>query len=176
MTKSIILRFRDLVTEGGGTVKEHTRLINQFGEVWWGWWMRQYEASPRLLFQDLSSIIGQEGGLIGFLFDTGTSTLYLSHISKILIAPETSLINTPDPMKSPSYYHRGGYPAWFLLKSLNKVEFTDVRLIYDSFPTLTKSQNAPENLIGRNVESLEKLRNVDVTLWVVKADIAGLNK
>ena len=36
----VVLRFRDLVTEPGGTIDEHRRLIAAHGSAWWGWWMR----------------------------------------------------------------------------------------------------------------------------------------
>lgn len=168
MAKTIILRFRDLITEEGGTINEHKDLISQYGEVWWGWWMRQYESPPRPLFKELSETIEKEGTILCYLFNSGTSILYSVQISKILIAPPGNRIRTPDPQKSPDYYHRGVYPAWFLLRSLNEVSFSEKELIYDSFPTRPEMGGTLTQLLGQRVPSLDQLRHIDVTLWVVQ--------
>lgn len=170
MSKTIILRFRDLVTEEGGTIREHKALLYEFGEVWWGWWMRQYEKPPYPLFKELSGIIKERGKLDGYLFNTGNSKLYITQISKILTPPPGHQIDTPEPEKSPSYYHRGRYPAWFLLKSLEEVEFDSIRLKYESFPTRIKLSDTLSNLLGAKVMSPVELRQTDVTLWVVNVE------
>src|SRR6266404_6138785 len=102
MRKTVILRFRDLVTDQGETIKEHTRLLKQFGEVWWGWWARQTE-------------------------------------------------KTPDPERSPEYYHRAPCPAWFLLHSLEEEDFSRMTFLFDSFPTVS---NQDETLIGGIIDQL----------------------
>jgi len=170
MEKTVILRFRDLVTEEGGTIRDHASLLEKYGEVWWGWWMRPYEIPPRPLFQELSNRIQKQGGLIGYLFDTGSTRLYSAHISRILMAPLENGIPTPEPERSPSYYHRGRYPAWFLLRSLKEVNFLDLKFIYDSFPTMPELQGTLAQLQGKRVSSLEQMRQIDVTLWVVQTE------
>jgi hypothetical protein len=168
MSKTIILRFRDLVTEEGGTIKEHMGLIREYGEVWWGWWMRQYENAPYTLLQELSAFIKKEGLFIGYLFDIGSTRLYSASITKILVAPQGSTVGTPDPKRSPSYYHRGRYPAWFLLHSITEVSIQDLNLIYDSFPTKPELEEGAINLLGQRVTSLDQLRHIGVTLYVVQ--------
>jgi len=170
MARTIILRFRDLITEDDGTVNEHASLIQQFGEVWWGWWMRQYESPPRHLFEELSNQIEKEGALQGFLFNSGTTKLYSTKIARILVAPPGDRIHTPDPEKSPSYYHRGIYPAWFLLRSIEEADFSRRVLMYDSFPTRPELGGIWAQLLGQKVTSLEQLRHIDVTLWVVHSE------
>jgi len=168
MQKHIILRFRDLITEDDGTINDHLDLLSIYGEVWWGWWMRQYEQPPRELFKDISNQIDKKIGVKGFLFNTGNSKFYQTTISRALVAPLNNKIGTPDPELSPSYYHRGQYPAWFLLTDIEEVDFNQVKLFYDSFPTRPDLAEKLDPFVNKQVTSLEQLRNIDVTLWVVR--------
>lgn len=36
--ETVILRFRDLVTAEGETIKKHIAVIEDCDYVWWGWW------------------------------------------------------------------------------------------------------------------------------------------
>jgi hypothetical protein len=168
MARVIILRFRDLTVEDGGTITEHLRLLKRFDMVWWGWWMKQWEVAPRLLFQEIEQLIETKGPVTGYLFNAGASKLYRVKISDIRVAPQGDRISTPDPEKSPAYYHRGNYPAWFLLQSIDEVPFSSVRFIYESFPT--RPEYNPLQFMNVPVGSLEQLRSIDVTLWVVHDD------
>jgi len=168
MKKNIIMRFRDLITEDDGTINDHLDLLTIYGEVWWGWWMRQYEKPPRDLFKNMSNQIDSDNVVKGFLFNTGNSKFYETKISRILVAPVNNKIGTPDPELSPSYYHRGQYPAWFLLTNIKEVDFTQLKLVYDSFPTRPDLTDKLNSYVNNEVRSLEELRNIDVTLWVVR--------
>jgi len=169
MKRTVILRFRDLITEEDGTVNEHKKLIDEFGEVWWGWWMRQYESVPRHLFQELSKAMDSSGHVQAYLFNSGTTKLYSTRIARILVSlTKDDRISTPDPERSPAYYHRGSYPAWFLLRSLELIDFSDQMFRYDSFPTRPELGGSLGQLLGQRVPSLEQLRHIDVTLWVVQ--------
>jgi hypothetical protein len=167
MTRTIILRFRDLVTEEGGTVTEHQRLLREFGEVWWGWWADQSEVTPKQLFNELQTAIKEQGEFTAYLFDTGRSKFYSTKVSKILVAPK-GRIPTPDPEDSPDYYHRAKCPAWFLLKSLEEVDFSKLKFVYDSFPTREDQDEGLQGQVGKQVGSFKDLREKDVTLWVVR--------
>jgi len=170
MARTVILRFRDLVIEDGGTISEHLSLIQQYSEVWWGWWMRQYEVPPRALFQELAGMIEEKGFLEGFLFNTGATKLYATKIASIRVAPPGCRLSTPDPERSPSYYHRAECPAWFLLRSIQEVPFSDYRFVYDSFPTRPELHGTLMQMLNVPVASLEQLRHLDTTLWVVQRD------
>ncbi len=63
MNKTLILRFRDLITEDDGTINDHLNMIYNYGEVWWGWWMKQNETPPRDLFIDLFNELEGKGML-----------------------------------------------------------------------------------------------------------------
>ncbi len=168
MAQRVILRFRDLVTEPGGTIAEHRAILRSCGEVWWGWWMRQYETPPRALFAELREQISRQGSVIGYLFNTGAASLFSCQVADIKLAPGDTGIGPPEPAKSPEYYHRGRYPAWFLLKSIRDQRFEDLDLVYDSFPTKPELYGTLGQLLNQRVASLEQLRHIDVTLWVVQ--------
>jgi len=166
----VILRFRDLVTEEGGTVAEHRAILRSAGRVWWGWWMRQYETPPRQLFSRLRQEIEAEGMILGYLFNTGEGRLFTCKIVDVRVAPPGSTIATPDPSLTPEYYVRGRYPAWFLLTSLDDAQFDKCRFRYESFPTRPEMQATYKELVGQPVRSLDGLRQIDVTLWVVREE------
>ena len=44
--KTVILRFRDLVTENNVTIARHKDMIDKKGYVWWGWWNKGNEKLP----------------------------------------------------------------------------------------------------------------------------------
>ena len=44
--KTVILRFRDLVTSENGTIEQHKALIDKYGYVWWTWWKKGGEKIP----------------------------------------------------------------------------------------------------------------------------------
>lgn len=132
--------------------------------------MRQYETPPRALFQELLNHIEQHGPLEAFLYNTGETKLYVTKIGKILVAPPGIRIRTPDPERSPSYYHRAECPAWFLLQSIHEEDFSKLLFTYDSFPTRPDMHGTYTQLLNLRVPSLEQLRHLDVTLWVVQKD------
>jgi hypothetical protein len=61
--ETIILRFRDLVTDPGKTVEEHNTISNSQGHVWWGWWNKFGEQVPVSTFTALLERIRKSGSL-----------------------------------------------------------------------------------------------------------------
>jgi hypothetical protein len=167
MEKRMVLRFRDLITEENGTINDHQSLINQYGEVWWGWWMKQEEIPPVEIFKELALKIETENKTTIHLFDTGLDKFYTCITTKILVAPVGNKIGTPSPETSPSYYHRGRYPAWFLLKKIKEVNFEELNFRYHSFPTKPDIEKKYNNLVNERIISLSDLKDINVTLWVV---------
>lgn len=168
MSNTIILRFRDLITEDDGTIQDHQNLISNFGEVWWGWWMKQDETPPNDLFAKLNEQINSEGSLKAFLFDSGTLKLYKTNILKILVAPLGFNIGTPNPETSPSYYHRGRYPAWFLLNSIEDASLDINTLKYISFPTRPEKAESLKPYLLKPISNLSELKDFNITLWEVE--------
>lgn len=167
MEEKIILRFRDLITEDDGTINDHQILINKFGEVWWGWWMKQDETPPYDLFKKLANEMEEKHFIKSYLFNTGLLKIYEVNIIKVLVAPKHNKINTPNPETSPSYYHRGRYPAWFLITNIEEKKYNDLNFTYNSFPTRPEKKEVYNQYINSKVNSLEELKEYDLTLWVV---------
>jgi hypothetical protein len=168
MLKTIILRFRDLITENEGTINDHLNLIADFGEVWWGWWMKQDEIPPRKLFIQLTNYIEQNSSIDAYLFDAGQIKIYKTRITKILTAPENYRISTPDPEKSPTYYHRGSYPAWFLLNYIEEIDPHRLKLKLVDVPT--KHENEKKEYFSKfdkEITDFMELKKMDVTLWLI---------
>lgn len=167
MNKKIILRFRDLITEDDGTINDHQMLINRHGEVWWGWWMKQDESPPYELFKEMADEIEKNNSIKAYLFNTGLGKIYEVVITKVLVAPKHNKINTPNPETSPSYYHRGRYPAWFLIRRIDEKPFESLKFTYNSFPTRPGKKEFYNENINQEVKSLEELKEFDLTMWVV---------
>lgn len=163
----IILRFRDLVTELGGTVLEHRRLIRRYGHVWWGWWRRQAEYIPR---STLAELFGKDGRtkLPIVLFDAGTLKLYTSHVTQVVVSPSVVGIQTPEFASTPEYYIRGHYPVWFRLEDdILPIELDDVCII----GTPTKSaefDRVPDVSFEGEKLTLDQLRDDQPTLWLAR--------
>ena len=58
-TKTLILRFRDLVTNKGETIQKHANICKEKGFVWWGWWNKAGEQVPSQLLSTLNDKIGE---------------------------------------------------------------------------------------------------------------------
>lgn len=166
MPTTCILRFRDLVTEEGGTISEHRRLATLKGSVWWGWWMRQYETSPQAYFQTLSERIVRGGPIHIYLLNAGEARIFRASLGRILAAPFNDKISTPDASRTPEYYQRGKYPAWFSLNSIDEVHWHDTVFYYESFPTRPERTDWVQ-LLEQKVKTIDQLRSIDVTLWSV---------
>lgn len=166
---TIVLRFRDLVTEEGGTVSEHRDMINARGFAWWGWWMRQYETPPRDLFAQLRMTLDAGTEPTGFLFDTGRGRVFSCRFADLRVAPPGMTIGPPDLAASPDYYQRGRYPAWFKLTAIDDADFAALSWRYAAFPS-NPEHPANADVVGQPVISLDDMRNTDTTLWVVEQE------
>jgi hypothetical protein len=168
MTDVVVLRFRDLVTEAGGTIHEHLRIRDEQGAVWWGWWMRQSERPPLNLFKSLLEQIDAGVEPAAWLFDTGQELLHRCRMADLRVAPADETIGPPSLDMTPSYYQRGTYPAWFLLADITATPETNVPegWRFAAFPS-NPDRSEHQELVGESVDSLEQLRNTDATIWLI---------
>ncbi|MDF2780828.1 MAG: metallophosphoesterase [Geminicoccaceae bacterium] len=83
MIETMILRFRDLSTELGETIKQHKLLSDAEGYVRWGWWKKYGETVPATAFQTIAQKAKAAGGLKVFLFDSGTFHLHEATLTDI---------------------------------------------------------------------------------------------
>lgn len=163
--RTLVLRFRDLVTEPGGTILEHRRVLQDRDTVWWGWWMRQYEESPRGVLGEIrDQLTGREEPSI-FLLDSGTAQLFSAVVTDLRVGPPGETLASPDVSRTPGYYQRGRYPVWFLLTKIEDDSLESHSWRFAEFPT---NPTKNEEYVGRQVTSLEQVRETDATLWVME--------
>ncbi|MHB8724056.1 MAG: hypothetical protein ACYC9Z_01600 [Casimicrobiaceae bacterium] len=163
-TYGLMLRFRDLVTEPGGNIAEHRKIIRHRGYAWWAWWARQHERIPREAFKQLLSPEYAPAQVI--LFDTDLTRFYRTTASRVIVAPSHLGVNSPDFEATPEHYVRGRYPAWF--------RFEEDIVLLDNFTSRVvarpTAEAVPTPLIAGLPEQIanpDVLRDDRVTLWVI---------
>jgi hypothetical protein len=165
--KIMVLRFRDLVTDLGGTIAEHRSILRSYRSVWWGWMMRQQEHVPRPFLCELKRAVAAGGTVTVLLYDTGQNQLYRCALLRLAVAPPGIRIASPEPEKTPEYYNRGRYPAWFCFTTIDETGFSPDRFYFDSFPTRPEGPYL-DFVIDQQLKDLQTLRQHDVTLWVLR--------
>lgn len=121
IVSTLLLRFRDLVTEPGQAIEFHRDLCLARGHSWWGWWNRSGETVPYKLFVGLKAQAVRNDGLTIYLFNSGTAEFFEATCGDIHfdIRP-LSAVASPDPESTPAYYRDQKYLAWFSLTSIDK--------------------------------------------------------
>jgi len=111
--EAIILRYRDLSTNPGETIKFHREKIDQFKYTWWGWWNKAGETVPSQTFRELSKKIDANKSLDILLFDTGQLKLYPAKLAEVCWDPRFLDIESPDWNATPDYYAGRRLKAWY---------------------------------------------------------------
>jgi len=175
MNDTIILCFRDLVTEPGGTINLHQELINQYGYCWWGWWKKPIEDVPVEVFLQ---IIAPKKGLDKpsiLLYHCGDYELFNATIENIKVAPSEGGMSSPEIDKTPEYYVHLKCAAWFKLNKIEKINNSEEeikKMIYVSFPSWPKDASHDE-FREKNIESFEQMDEMKVTLWHIRTTMQG---
>jgi predicted MPP superfamily phosphohydrolase len=171
-TETLVLRFRDLVTELGGTIKEHQATIKARGHVYWGWWNKLGEQPPIAIFTILKQK-AIDSGFDLYLFDSGQNVVHKAHCIDILWQEAGAApIPSPEPAATPAYYEGQSYSAWFKFSeivSLPKTswllkDWTYVRvdeLFADGPSGFTK-------FYGKRVVSASELAQQNRTIWFIR--------
>ena len=175
--ETMILRFRDLSTNVGETIRFHQEKINELGYAWWGWWHKAGETIPSETFQSLMSIIDEKDYLTVFLFDTGTETLYEAKIKEIQWDPRFKEIESPSRAATPDYYAGRKFKAWFRLTEigdgikeesvLRKWSYVEVNELFETKRSVFQDFN------GKQVFSFEELRHQERTIWFIRPFKSG---
>lgn len=175
--ETMILRFRDLSTNVGETIKFHKAKINEHSYALWGWWHKAGETIPSGAFQSLMSIIDKQGHLAVFLFDTGTGTLYPAKIKKIHWEPRFQEIESPNWDATPEYYKGRKLKAWFKLTEigdgiknedvLGKWSYVEVDELFETKKSIF------QDFSSKQVSSFEELRHQERTIWFVRPFRSG---
>lgn len=163
--RTLVLRFRDLVTEPGGTILEHRRVLQDRDTVWWGWWMRQYEESPRAFLGEIRDQIDAREEPVICLLDSGKAQLFSAVVADLRVGPPGEALVSPDISRTPDYYQRGRYPVWFLLAKIEDDSLESHNWRFAEFPTNPEKN---QEHVGQQVTSLEQVRETDATLWVME--------
>ena len=170
--ETIILRFRDLSTNVGETIKLHRAKITTHKYAWWGWWHKNGETIPHETFQSLMSIIKKNGHLDVFLFDTGTATVYPARISEIRWNPLFQEIDSPSWKATPPYYKGRKFKAWYKIIAirdgikdasvLRKWSYVEVSELFETKLSIF------QDFDGKQISSFEELRHQERTIWFIR--------
>src|SRR5262249_2573457 len=114
---TMVLRFRDLVTAPGGTIQEHYDVIQKEGVVWWGWWSKAGGTIPDDGFPHLKGR-AEAAPLTVSLFDSGYTRVHRAVCHDIKWQTTHARFGSPDPKRTPPYYKKQQYLAWFQFREI----------------------------------------------------------
>lgn len=115
MPKTVALRFRDF---GVDTIAEHNAVVAANGQVWWGWWNKPDEKTPRAVLGAFQNEIDEHGFLQIFLVDSGGERLFSARLGAIAVDPLTESPADPtDRQLVPGYYRERPFKVWFRFDS-----------------------------------------------------------
>jgi hypothetical protein len=166
--EAIVLRFRDLATNPGGTISKHRTIIETAGATWWGWWSTAPETPPRDLLADL--VRGSRGTNAPFvyLFHSFTRKMHRAAVEEVRVSPLKDGMRSPNSKLTPEYYCDRDCPAWFFLKSIEEEDLPHNRFTYASFPSLKPDDlGRVQHLVGTPFTAENAFPFSDVTLTVV---------
>jgi hypothetical protein len=175
----MILRFRDLSTAPGDTLRLHASMIAERGYVWWGWWAKSGERVPITQFGELRKWARKDDGLTVWLFDSGREQLHRAKLVDIRWDLGLDPMEAPENgAATPEYYNRGGaaaYPAWFKLAEITEDKEADPAAVLhtlayvqvDEFFQQASSQFV--SFYGKQVSSVEELREQNRSIWFTRA-------
>ena len=123
--QTIILRFRDLVTEENGTIKRHQDVIAQNGYVWWAWWKKGNETTPVPEFSSLATN-AKTAPVNLFLVDSGQGLVYRAKCEDVDLRAAQK-IPSPETDKTPEYYRDQEYYAWFKFTQIEQCDESDLK-------------------------------------------------
>ena len=170
--ETIILRFRDLVTELGDTIRQHEALSKKQGHVWWGWWHKGGERVPPDAFGALKEK-ATAGALKIFLMDTGQLRLYRAACLDIAWGEHSEEIPSPDLAASPAYYNKRSYLAWFKLKDFEEIDDINTTLRTLSYARVDdffeERASRFDVFYDKRIYSMAELRYQDRTIWFARA-------
>jgi predicted MPP superfamily phosphohydrolase len=177
---TIILRFRDLVTDRGQTIAWHKEIIDRSDGhfVWWGWWRKRGETIPDEAFRKLAKKAESEpGGLTAYLMDSGQELLYEVTCTEIKWDPKLAEIGTDEVSLTPEYYNKRKYLAWFKLTSIAEVKKPETVLHRYSYLRVDEFFEDKEShytsFYNKQVYSVKELRQQDRTIWFLREFESG---
>ena len=166
--ETIILRFRDLVTAEGETIKKHIAVVENCDYVWWGWWKKGNEKTPMAEFATLK-IIANTNPTDIYLVDSGQSLVYRATCVDIELRAGEK-IASPAKEKTPEYYQDQEYCAWF---KLTKIEHCEPACLSDFSYVDCKELFCDSNVDysrfdNKKIYSVPELIQQNRTVWFIK--------
>lgn len=165
--KTIILRFRDLSIADGETISLHKTIIEEKGDVWWGWWKKPLEKTPIENFGALNSIAANDTLEI-LLVDSGQHKLYKAVCSEIKSYRDK--VQSPDADKTPSYYNSERYTAWFKFSSIDECDNDYLKqFTYVNVDNLFEANEADySSFENKVINSIDELVQQERTVWFIR--------
>lgn len=166
--QTVILRFRDLVTQKDDTINRHKEVIRQKGYVWWGWWSKGNEKVPFEEFWMLKGCVKNEAKIL-YLMDSGQSKLYKAKCSDIECFSDAEG-KSPDLAYTPNYYNDQEYFAWFKLDEIEECNDDEVRkYTYVRVDSLFIGNCSHYNkFYGKRIYSIKEMIQQNRTVWFVR--------
>lgn len=130
--ETILIAYRDIVTQAGGTIIEHNSisLMNRESAVYFGWIPKERErhfvekiAAPNLVafdrhlstIEEIAANADQNFPYI-YLCDTSQAKLYHVRCRSVAVFVGGTYMLSPRPEATPPYMRMAKCPAWFELK------------------------------------------------------------
>lgn len=167
--ETVILRFRDLVTEENGTIAKHQAVIKEHGYVWWAWWKKGNETTPVSEFSVLKTK-AQSNSINIFLVDSGQSLVYQATCEDVNLNTDKKL-SSPEKDKTPEYYQDQQYYAWFKFTKIelcDEAQLKNFTYVNDTSLFLNKDINYSK-FYNKRVYSVAELIQQNRTVWFVRA-------
>lgn len=166
--KTIILRFRDLVTENNVTIARHKEMIDKKGHVWWGWWNKGNEKLPFEKFSVLGAEV-QEQSKDLYLMDSGQEKLYKANCLEIKCF-KNKKSESPESEFTPDYYNEQKYYAWFKFDRIEECEVDEVKkFTYVKVDSLFVDNHSNyEKFYGKRIYNIKEMIQQNRTIWFVR--------
>lgn len=165
--KTVILRFRDLVTSENGTIEQHKAIIEKYGYVWWAWWKKGGEIIPND-FSLLSTRV-KEDPIYIFLVDSGQNLLYRAMCNSIEVRTTTKM-PSPEKDKTPKYYCDQSYYAWFRFTEIEQCDEYELnKYSYIHCNDLFDDDNIDfSGFENKRIYSIPEIVQQNRTVWFVR--------
>lgn len=166
--ETIILRFRDLVTQNNATIAMHKDMINTKGYVWWGWWNKGNEKAPFDEFCVLKGEIESQPKYF-YLMDSGQEKLYKAKCVDMKCSKKDKILS-PELECVPSYYNKQKYHAWFKFEAVEECDIDEVRnYTYVKVDSLfVENRSNYEKFYGKRVYNIKEMIQQNRTIWFVR--------
>jgi hypothetical protein len=172
--ETLILRFRDLVTRQGDTIKKHKEKCDEKGSVWWGWWSKAGETIPGETFRILKDKASSEKKLTVYLLDSGQRKLFKAQCIDIHWKIDRKICGAPEKEKdnTPKYYIDQEYLAWFNFSDVSTEpceesvlrNFTCIR-VDDFFEDHSSKYTA---FYDKRIDSIDELIQQNRSIWFIR--------